>query len=463
MKKLYITILCCTLFLGCSEFDDDINVNPNIPSEASGTQLIANAQLFLPGLSSSPQGEFLAQYLAETQYVGVSLYPEGSTNFYGWYEGPLMNLQTVLDSEEELNASEGLVVNQIAVAKILKAYFYWNITDRWGDVPYFEALSGADDFTPAYDEQKEIYADLFRLLEEANNQIVTSGSIANDIVYGGDMSKWKKLGNTIRLLMALRLSEVDEEWAKEEFKKAISAGIMESNEDNLVFNHLADANNQNYWYEQVVDRNREWWALTVNLVEEMKPVNDPRLPVYGDPARENDEFVGMVYGDTENLGTEQYSLLGSDIYAQDAPVYLVTYAQALFAIAEAAERNWITEDVETYYNLAIENSIEQWTGSTEGVDTFLTQPEISFDPANALEQIAEQRWVHLFMNGYEAWSEWRRTGFPEDMVQPEGRPVPTRLAYPDNEVFNNAENYEEAIQRQFGGEDSIYGNVWWDV
>lgn len=449
------------MFLGCSEFEDDININPNIPSEASGTQLIANAQLYLPGLSSSPQGEFLAQYLAETQYVGVSLYPEGSTNFYGWYEGPLMNLEAVLDSADELNASEGPVANQLAVAKILKAYFYWNITDRWGDIPYFEALNGADDFTPVYDEQKAIYTDLFRLLEEANNEIVPGG-ITNDIVYGGDMAKWKKLANSIRLLMALRLSEVDETWAIEEFNKALNAGIMESNDDNLVFYHLAEANNQNYWYEQIVDRNREWWALTVNLVEEMKPVDDPRLPVYGDPARETGEFVGMVYGDTENLGTEQYSLLGSDIFAQDAPVYLVTYAQALFALAEAVERNWISGDAEMYYNQAIENSIEQWTGSTDEVNSFLAHPGIVFDPAIALEQIAEQRWVHLFMNGYEAWSEWRRTGFPDDMVQPEGRPVPTRLAYPDNEVFNNAENYEEAVQRQFGGEDSIYGNVWWD-
>lgn len=462
MKKYYIILLFCSLaMIGCSEFDEDINVNPNIPSEASGTQLIANAQLYLPSLSSSPQGEFLAQYLAETQYVGVSLYPEGSTSFYWFYEGPLMNLQTVLNSEESLSGSEGPVANQIAVAKILKAYFYWNLTDRWGDVPYMEALQGAENFTPAYDTQQSIYTNLFDLLKEANNQIV-AGSIENDLVYGGDMNKWKKLGNTIRLLMALRLSEVDPELGRTEFNAALADGIMESNADNLVFRHLADANNQNYWYEQVVDRNREWWALTENLVEDLKPVDDPRLGIYGDPARESGEFVGMPYGETEALGTEEYSLLGSDIIAQDAAVHLVTYAQALFAIAEAAEREWTSEDPETYYNMAVENSVLQWTGSTAGVDELLNQPGITFDPDNAIEIIAQQRWIHLFMHGYEAWSEWRRTGFPDDFVQPEGRPVPTRLAYPDNESFNNAENYEAAVDRQFGGEDSIYGTVWWD-
>lgn len=463
MKKCIIILLFCNLaFLGCSEFDEDINVNPNIPGEASGTQLIANAQLYLPSLSSSPQGEFLAQYLAETQYVGVSLYPEGSTNFYWFYEGPLMNLETVLNSEEDLNASEGPVANQLAVAKILKAYFYWNLTDRWGDVPYTEALQGADDFTPVYDSQESIYLNLFALLKEANNQMVP-GYIDNDLVYGGDMDKWRKLGNTIRLLMALRLSEVNEQLAQEEFIAALADGIMESNDDSLVFQHLADSNNQNYWYEQVfVGQKREWWALTVNLVEDMKPVNDPRLEVYGNPARESGEFVGMPFGETEALGTEEYSLLGSDITAQDAPIYLVTYAQALFAIAEAAERGWVSEDAETFYNMAVENSVLQWTGSTAGVDDLLSQPEVAFDPANAIERIAEQRWIHLFMHGYEAWSEWRRTGFPDDFVQPEGRPVPTRLAYPDTEVFNNAENYNAAVERQFGGDDSIYGTIWWD-
>lgn len=462
MKKTYIILLLSTFILGsCSDFDEDININPNLPSQASGTQLIANAQLSLPGLASSPKGAFMAQYLAETQYVGTSLYPQESTTFYGYYQGPLENLQIVLDSDD-LSGSDGPVANQVAVAKILRAYFYWNLTDRWGDIPYSEALMGSDNFTPEYDTQESIYNDLFSELKEANDMIV-SGSINNDIVYGGDMSKWKKLGNTIRLFMALRLSEVDESTAQEQFNAALDDGVIDSNDDNLVFQHLADANNQNYWYSQVVASNREWWALTENLVEEMKPVNDPRLEVYGDPARASGEYVGLRFGEEENIGTEEYSLLGSQIFAQDAPVYLVTYAQVLFAKAEAASRNWTDDgDAGTFYEEAIEASMEQWTGSTDGVDDFLSQPEIAFDSDNAIEKISNQRWVHLYMFGYEAWSEWRRTGFPNDLVEPNGAAVPNRLSYPDNEAFNNEANYEEAVQRQFGGDDSIYGNVWWD-
>ncbi|HMI79902.1 MAG TPA: SusD/RagB family nutrient-binding outer membrane lipoprotein, partial [Ferruginibacter sp.] len=155
MKKILI-ILSAGLFLaGCKKFDADINTNTNLPSKASGTQLIANASLFLSGLSSNPQGEFMAQYLAETQYPGASLYPEGGTSFYGLYQGPLINLEQVLNSE--LTPTEGPVANQRAVAKILKAYFFWHITDRWGDVPYTEALKGAANFTPKYDRQEVIY------------------------------------------------------------------------------------------------------------------------------------------------------------------------------------------------------------------------------------------------------------------------------------------------------------------
>ncbi|PRX42868.1 SusD/RagB family nutrient-binding outer membrane lipoprotein [Salegentibacter salegens] len=462
MKKIYIVLFSSLFIWSCNKFDDEINTNPNRPSEASGTQLIASAQLSLPGLSSSPKGAFMAQYLAETQYVGQSLYPQESTSFYSWYQSPLINLQTVIDSEE-LNGNDGPVANQKAVAKILKAYYFWNITDRWGDVPYFDALQGGDNYTPVYDPQEEIYYDLFEELKEARGMIV-SGSINNDIVYNGDMEKWQKFANTVRMLMALRLSEVDPEKGSTEFNEAVNDGVFESNSDNLVYRHLADADNQNYWFGQVVNQNREWWALSETLVEEMKPVDDPRLVVYGDPARSSGEYVGLEFGKEEVTGTEteEFSLLGSDIYAQDAPVYLVTYGQVLFAMAEAVERDWITGDAEDYYNMAIEASMEQWTGSSEGVEDFLSNPEVAFDANNAIESIANQRWVHLYMFGYEAWSEWRRTGYPNDLVEPNGMAVPTRLSYPDNEAFNNEENYNDAIERQFGGDDSIYGNVWWD-
>lgn len=458
MKKIYFLLLTAALFAGsCNEFDEEINKNPNQPSVASGPQLLASAMLSLPDLSESPQGEFLAQYLAETQYVTTSLYPQASTSFYGWYQGPLINIETVLQNS---NASP-----EIMVAKILKAYYFWNITDRWGDVPFNDALKGASNLTPAYDTQEEIYDDLFAMLKEASEMEVT-GQLSSDIIYGGNMDRWRKLANSIRLLMALRLSEVDPGRGKTEFVDALNDGVMTSNNDNLVFRHLADANNQGYWYGQVTVLGREWWALTEGLVNEMKPVNDPRLSVFGNPARESGEYVGQLYGDIVNFDTEKYSLLGDEIARQDSKVQLVTYAQILFAMAEAAKLDWIPggdAEAQAHYEGAIEQSFLQWTGSTDGLETFLAEASIAYDPAQAIKQIATQRWIHLFMHGYEAWAEWRRTGYPENLVEPEGAAVPNRLIYVESEQFNNTNNYNEAVQRQFGGSESLYGKVWWDV
>ncbi|PZX51947.1 SusD/RagB family nutrient-binding outer membrane lipoprotein [Algoriphagus chordae] len=465
MKKLNIIIVTALLLVGCNNFDEDININPNVPSQASGTQLIANAMLSLSGLSSSPQGEFMSQYLSETQYVNASLYPQSSTSFYWLYQGPLINLQTVLNSADDLSGTEGPVENQLAVAKILKAYYIWHATDRWGDVPMTDALQGADNFTPKYDTQESIYTSLFGLLDEANAAIVP-GSITNDIMYNGDMTKWSKLAGTLKMLMALRLSEVNPTLGKEKFTEALQEGVLDSNSGNLVFKHLADANNQNYWFGQIDLQGREWWAISATLMDKMKPVGDPRLMVYANPNRTDGDYTGLVFGETIDIDTEKYALLGDAIHAQDAPVYLVTYAQALFAQAEAAKLGWIAggdNAAEENYNMAIEASMEQWGADTSSLPDFMAQPEIAYSSDNAIEQIATQRWVHLFMHGYEGWAEYRRTGYPNNMVAPDGADVPNRQIYIETEQFNNTDNYNEAVQRQFGGSESLYGNIWWDV
>lgn len=462
MKSIYLLTGIVFIFGACNKFGD-INVNPNLPSQASNTQLIANAELYLPVLQESPQGEYNAQYLSETQYPNLSLYNQVSASFYGIYQGPLMNLETVIHSKE-LDAKEGPIPNQLAVAKILKAYYFWHITDRWGDVPYSEALKGAEKFTPTYDTQESIYNNLFALLDEADKSIV-DGDIINDVIYDGDMEQWKKLGNTIRLLMALRISEVNATKGREEFNKALAAGIMTENDNNMVFRHLPEEANESYWYDQVEDQNRKWWALSELLVNKMKPVSDPRLPVYGDPNSDG-EYEGLAFGALDGLSVTAFSLMGEDIRRQDASVYLVTYAQALFAKAEAAKRGWIgggDAAAGDFYKQAIEHSIRQWNNNdTTGYGVMMASPGMAYSAATGYEQIGVQRWVHLYMHGYEAWAEWRRTGYPA-FVKPQGKDVPNRQGYPPDEVFNNGKNYNDAVTRQFAGAgDGLYGKLWWD-
>src|SRR5690606_5486790 len=201
------------------------------------------------------------------------------------------------------------------IAKILKAYFFWHMTDRWGDIPYSAALQGSENFTPAYDTQESIYHALFDLLDQANEEIVPEG-IDNDIVYGGDMDQWRRLANSIHLLMALRLSRVDPALGKEEFNKALDAGAMGSNDDNLIFRHLSDENNWNYWYAVFDDLNREWYAVSKPLVDYMKATSDPRLPTFANQ-NEAGNYAGLEYGlpdgevNTGPYEKKNISMLGS--------------------------------------------------------------------------------------------------------------------------------------------------------
>ncbi|HYC86580.1 MAG TPA: SusD/RagB family nutrient-binding outer membrane lipoprotein [Chryseosolibacter sp.] len=469
MKRILILPLIL-LVASCGDFDDEINKNPNLPSKASNTQLLAYAMRFLPETTGSASAPLYAQHISEAEYITLSRYETVYYNFYTWYTGPLMNIEKVLNAET-FNLSEGPPANQKAVAKILKAYFFWYATDRWGDLPYTEALKGSENFTPAYDTQESIYNALFTLLDEANAEIV-AGNITNDIIYGGNVTRWKKLANTIHLLMALRLSKIDAVKGAEEFNKALTGGIMTANSDNLTYVHLADPNNWNYWYNVFSVQNREWYAVSKPLVDYMLPVNDPRLPTFAN-RNEAGQYAGLVYGlqgNEVNTGIYQkknVSMLGTAMRQPTTPTYLVTYAEALFAKAEAAKLGWIPggdAEAKLNYDLAIEQSVRQWNGnSTTGLATMMSDPQIQYDPDRALEQIGYQKWVHLFMNGYEAWAEWRRTGYPV-LTPPSnnnGREIPRREAYPTQEEQNNATHYADAVQR-LGGTNDLYGRVWWD-
>lgn len=468
-KSLILLGCAVFLFVGCKKFDGSMNIDPNSPAKASGTQLIANAQLYLPGLGSSPYGVHYPQYLSNTSFTDNSRYTTVNFNFYGLYTGPLENLENVINNQS-LDANEGAVVNQVAVAKVLKAYFFWHMTDRWGSLPYSEALKGADNFTPKYDSQQSIYNSLFALLDEANAAFV-SGTIKNDIVYGGDITKWKKLGNTIHQLMALRLSKVDAATGAAEFKKAVANGLMSANTDNLSYPHLAEQVNENYWYNQFTRLGRNWFAVSKPVVDYMQPKGDPRLPVFANKNSAGN-YVGLEYGlpGSTTVVINNFSLLGSGLRLQNSPIPLVTYAQSLFAMAEAAKLGWISggdAEAKINYDKAIEQSIRQWNNNdVSGLSAFMANADVAYNPAKALEQIGNQRWVHLFLHGYEGWAEWRRTGFP-NFIAPapanNGKQIPRREAYPTQERGNNTTNYNAAVAAfPYGGADDLNSRVWWD-
>jgi hypothetical protein len=268
--------------------------------------------------------------------------------------------------------------------------------------------------------------------------------------------------------MALRLSKVDPALGKTEFNKALTAGIIDANANSFVYKHLAEQANQNYWYNSFTTLGRTWYAVSKPLVDYMQPNDDPRLKIYADKNVAGN-YVGLAYGLNDAVVVNDYSLLGAAVRQQNSPVYLVTYAQALFAKAEAAKLGWIAGGdgiAQTNYVEAIKQSVMQWNNNDiSGLPALMAHTDIAYNAASGIQQIAAQRWVHLFLNGYEAWAEWRRTGFPVLSPAPDnsGKPIPRREAYPTQERLNNTANYNKVVAEfPYGGADDLNTRVWWD-
>jgi len=436
------------------------------------------------------------QHLAQRPFTDDSRYTSVNFDFYWIYSQPLENLQTILNSKE-FNVNDGSENNQKAVARIVKAWFFWKATDRWGDLPYFEALKGFENLTPKYDSQKDIYYDILKELKEAAAQIDDGNPVTGDILFSGNMDNWKRFANSMRMLAALRLSKIDAAKGKAELADAYNGPVMTDNSESAVYVHLNNSNYESFWYNQRTVMNRQWYWASKTLVDYMKPLNDPRLKIYADP-NGSGEYVGLPYGLDNNavgvIPTSSVSFMGVHTRTQNVPDYILTYPEVLFAIAEADKLGWLPggdADAEEKYNEALEASVRQWNrntfktyndaidrqvekspydrndeGDTTGLGLFRSQTGVAYKAATALEQIGYQRWVHLYLNGYEAWAEWRRTGYPELVPAPDNNniPIPRRQAYPAKEQSINKQNYDAAISAQpgLGGKDDLNGRVWWD-
>jgi hypothetical protein len=213
-----------------------------------------------------------------------------------------------------------------------------------------------------------------------------------------------------------------------------------------------------------------------NVSQDINPEDIETINVLKGPAASalygiRGQYVGLDYGlpGSTTVTIANFSLLGSNLRLQNSPIPLVTYAQQLFAMAEAAKLGWITGSdatAQTHYNNAVTESIRQWTGSTATAAAYLAQPNVTYDAVNALMKIGNQRWVHLFLHGYEGWAEWRRTGFPNFLAPPpanNGALIPRREAYGTQERSINSANYTAAVAGfPYGGADDLNARVWWD-
>ena len=488
MKRINLNILLALIiFAGCSKIKDfgDTNVNPNATSTPSAAALLTNAIIGMGGANT--QGGLYAQMFSETQYTEASLYALPKLNFdNNIYVGSLMDLQNIInlnsnDATKITAAKFGANANQIGVARILKAYLIWTVTDRWGDVPYSEAFKGLENLTPKYDKQEDIYKDLVKELTEAKAQISSSlAAPVGDIMFykpaaGAAVSwsiaagRWKKLANSLRMLISLRTSKVypnPGQWAATNFSAAYSDpdGYIAANADNFVINYTGSVTAfRNPWY--TVYNGRTDFAESKLMTDLMASLTDPRQAAFGSST------IGFPYGLTRDLAVAFGSansgyarILASNKRATNSPLVLISAATVRLAIAEAAQRGWITADISSNYQAGIQASWDQW-GVTGNIANYLSNAAVALTgTASDLQRIQLQQYIAYYPDGAQAWANWRRTAIPAltptQYASNASKQIPRRYVYGANEYSVNPESVAEAAAR-IGG-DTPDTRVWWD-
>jgi hypothetical protein len=411
-------------------------------------------------------GGLWVQHFAEIQYRDEDKYimRPGTSGGWGFYTSSLANFQGMIDKGVAASTP-----NWTAVGRIMKSYTFSVMTDAMGDIPYSEALQGGTILAPKYDTQASIYNALFLDLAAANSQINTApgaiGFASGDIMYGGDMALWKKFANSLRLRLAIHLSNMNPAKGTTEAAAAIAAGVFTDNADNAQLMYLATAPNRNPIYENKLSRDD--YGMSKTFVDSLLSWNDPRLPVF---AQLNQDAVPAYRGLPNGLNNGEGDPLAriSRIGAYwretpDAPISLMTYAEVLFLRAEAAQRGWVAGSASALYNAAITASMEQYGVAPADIATYLAQPRVVYNAGTGLTQISYQKWVSFFMQGMEAWTEYRRTRVPTLVpgIRAVLPAIPDRLPYADNELVLNKVNVDAAVAAQkFGATTNLAAPLW---
>ncbi len=387
--------------------------------------------------------------------------------------------------------------NLVNMAKILQSYAFLVLTDTYGDIPYTEAGKGYTDqkVYPKYDKQQAIYAGIIKDISDAVAALDASKTRETaDVLFGGDVAKWKKFGNSLLLRIGMRLSKVDATQAQALVTRAFAGGVITTNADNVLILH--DANYLNSIGQLLNATEANNFYLAAPFVDYLKKTNDPRLRSIAvryvgatsgtqqtpakaviDPAVQ----IGMPFGyDNSSISGPVKTLGLASFYdfsqadrtrmnKTTARAYLVTASQTNLLLAEAVTRGWVTGNAKDYYEAGVKAHMAQVSEmdansvvSTIAVDAYLTANP--FSSTTALEQINTQYWISCFLNGPEAFANFRRTGFPKLSANPfPGKAIKgdfiNRLTYPNSEISVNSVNVKAAIANQ--GADDLDTKVWW--
>ena len=298
----------------------------------------------------------------------------------------------------------------------------------------------------------------------------------NFILYEGNITKWKKLNASLRMMMAIKLSDVNPSAGRERFARAYADGGIEDNADRLEYKFLSEQDNENVLYSNIVRSGRRDFSPSMTIIDSLKSYNDPRLYAYADPNSKG-EYEGIPLGieQTDVVNYSDRAEFDTRFWEQDAPMVVVPASHILLLEAEAAVRGWINADAEDLYRRGIQASFDYYdvVGSMDeddnsitytDFDGYMAQPKVQLTGSESekIYKIAMQRWLANYLqNGMEAW--WRRLNVPTLVPGPAmvTTHIPYRRIYTNNDYNANMDNYNAAIAQQ--GEDTYDTRVWWDT
>lgn len=506
LKKKFFIVASLIFVFGCSTDFEELNTNPDGITSATPDVL---ASKLLLGMSANDIGSgfmshfMLDKYILWAEHARSAQYNDlGQTSFDEI--GRLIEAKKLVEGLEGF--PEGTANSYKALVHFIRAYNYFKLTMKVGDVPYIEALKGEDEglFTPKYDSQKTVIMGVLDELDLADQLFANGSSFDGDMIYGGDLDKWRKMVNSfqLRVLINLHKKTGDADLRVEErFNQIVnSRPIFSSNADNFSVVYKNSAG-QYYPFHKEGNQSIIYPMVSTELIDRLKDLEDYRLFYYAAPSSvqlgngltesDFDAYVGVNPADEYGETLDVYSSLDySDIndrykdIPEGEPVYLLSYAQVQFILAEAAVRGWNSNTAETHYENGIKASMSLVAEHTPDDATFhhgrimdatyidnyyATTPLVQLvgTPDEQVEQIITQKFLSGYMQSPNStWFENRRTGYPVLEINPISNKnipsdkFPVRWKYPHTELERNTTSVLEAIGSQYGGNDDTNGVMW---
>jgi len=476
MKKniIYSLIFCSVLASSCGKELSEVNINPNATENAQPdyllTAAIKNTADAYWGTTNNLNSSLLfVQQWAKVQYTEEDRFIYSNSSFTSLWSTVFSQSINSFNKIIEIGNSTSNP-NYRGVALTLRSWSFLLLTDAYGDIPYSQAGKLSEFITPAYDKQKDVYYGLLEDLKTAKNALDPNGkAIAGDIIYSGNILKWKKFANSLRLRIALRIADREPARAKQVLDEIKSDGDLYISDNADIAQLIYQLSPQQNPVSAQFDT-RDDYRISKTIVDKLFALNDPRLPVYASKTETAtpQEYVGLPNGltnsEASNLGFAKTSKPGSYFRAPQAPAVIFSYAELLFDRAEAAARGLTTENAADLYKQGIAASLKQYGISDALATTYLAQIAVQYNATNYKKSIGEQKWLALFGQGLEAWAEQRRLDYPQLTASGntvlDGK-IPVRFIYPGSEQSLNGQSYKNAVANQ--GADLLTTKLWFDV